>query len=168
MFVLSLKTTRPRVLAGLAAVLLLLALIVTLSLHPQSAAPTATAAGTADQRTAYLQSLGYEVLPEGEVREVLIPAEFDESFTAYNALQQEAGMDLSSCRGKRVKCWTYTVTNFPGDDTVQAHLYVYKDAVVGGDISSTRQGGVRRGLRPMTPAQAADQTERTTTDGTTG
>ena len=172
MFVLSLKTTRPRVLAGLAAVLLLLALIVTLSLHPRSAAPTATAAGTAagtaNQRTAYLQSLGYEVLPEGEVREVLIPAEFDESFTAYNALQQEAGMDLSSCRGKRVKCWTYTVTNFPGDDTVQAHLYVYKDAVVGGDISSTRQGGVRQGLRPMTPAQAADQTERTTTDGTTG
>ena len=93
-----------------------------------------------------------QVQPAGEVREVLIPAEFDESFTAYNALQQEAGMDLSPCRGKRVKCWTYTVTNYPGDDTVQAHLYVYRDTVVGGDISSTRQDGVRQGLRPMTPA----------------
>lgn len=151
MFVLSMKTTRPRVIAGLAAVLTLLALIVTLSLQPGAAAPTAAAA-TDTQRIAFLQGLGYEVQPAGEVREVLIPAEFDESFTAYNALQQEAGMDLSPCRGKRVKCWTYTVTNYPGDDTVQAHLYVYKSAVVGGDISSTRQDGVRQGLLPMTPA----------------
>ncbi len=152
MFVLSMKTTRPRVIAGLAAVLILLALIATLSLQPGAAAPTAASAGTDAQRVAYLQGLGYEVQPAGEVREVLIPAEFDESFTAYNALQQEAGMDLSPCRGKRVKCWTYTVTNYPGDDTVQAHLYVYRDTVVGGDISSTRQDGVRQGLRPMTPA----------------
>lgn len=151
MFVLSMKTTRPRVIAGLAAVLTLLALIVTLSLHPGAAAPAAASAATDAQRIAYLQGLDYEVQPTGEVREVLIPAEFDESFAAYNALQQEAGMDLSPCRGKRVKCWTYTVTNYPGDDTVQAHLYIYRDTVVGGDIASTRQDGVRQGLRPMTP-----------------
>lgn len=151
MFVLSMKTTRLRVIAGLTAVLTLLALIVTLSLQPGTAAPAAAAATDA-QRIAFLQTLGYEVQPVAQVREIQIPAEFDEAFAAYNALQQEAGMDLSPYRGKRLKCWTYTVTNYPGDDTVQAHLYVYRSTVAGGDISSARQDGVRQGLLPLTPA----------------
>ena len=151
MFVLSMKTTRPRILATVATVVLLVATVTALSFGSAwtAAAPVRVPAET--DRVAYLHGLGYEVADDGEVREVLIPAEFDEQFTAYNALQQAAGMDLSPYRGKRVRCWTYEISNYPGDGAVQAHIYVYKDQVIGGDISSTAQGGFSHGLQALVP-----------------
>lgn len=55
-------------------------------------------------------------------------------------------MDLEPYHGKRVKCWTYTVLNYPGENGVLAHLYIYKDKIVGGDISSTALDGFMHGL----------------------
>ncbi len=157
MFVVSMKTTRPRVIVSLAVAAVLLATVVVLARSPAGQGAAAAApipAAGEEQRRAYLTGLGYELSPEApEVQEVLIPADFDEEAAAYNALQQQAGMDLTAYRGRRVKCWTYTVTNYPGEDTVQAHLYVCRDRVIGGDISSTKQDGFRHGLLALTPGQ---------------
>ena len=96
--------------------------------------------------------MGYEVTPQYvEVKEVLIPDEFDDVFAGYNDLQLSAGMDLEPYHGKRVKCWTYEILNYPGEETVLAHLYVYKDKVVGGDIASTALDGFMHGLTKLQP-----------------
>ncbi len=156
MFVLSMKTTRPRLIAVCAVMALLL--VTTVSLSGQSAA-VATAAPVATDdaaRQQFLKDLGYEVIADkSEVREILIPAESDPAFAAYNALQKEAGNDLTDYSGKRVKCWTYTVTNYPGEESVLAHLYIYKDKIIGGDISSTAQDGFSHGLKSLSMRDAA-------------
>ncbi len=146
MFVFSVKTTRVRVIGTVlvAAVLVTLAVLSRGGSVPTGAAPLAADDAA---RQALLASLGYEVLPDkAEVREILLPVESDDAFAAYNALQQAAGYDLTAYSGKRVKCWTYTVTNYPNEDAVVAHLYIYKDKVIGGDISSTAQDGFSHGL----------------------
>ena len=115
---------------------------------PQTFSPVAAADDT--ERIGFLRDLGYEVTPQSvEVREVLIPDEFDEVFTQYNDLQKTAGMDLEPYHGKRVKCWTYTVLNYPGEEGVLAHLYIYKDKIVGGDVSSTALDGFMHGLTKL-------------------
>ena len=156
MFIVSMKTTRSHIMGAVVVSALLLTTVVSLCWKPGTgtmAQPQPVSASQEDGRRAYLQELGYEPdAAEPQVREILIPAEFDEAFSAYNALQQACGMDLTDYRGKRVKCWTYKVTNYPGEDTVVANLYVYKDKVVGGDISSTAQDGFSHGLKAMTPA----------------
>lgn len=152
MFVYAIKATRRQMLAIVICVIVLVVMLV-LAFRPGRVAATSAAIKAADndQRIAYLLSLGYEVDPEGEVREVLIPDVFDEPFTAYNALQLQAGMDLSPYHGKRVKYWTYMVRNYPDSVPVQAHLYVYKDRVIGGDISATVQDGFQLPLTRMDP-----------------
>lgn len=150
MFVLSMKTTRPRMIA--VCVLTVLLLVTVVSLSGQNAAVATGVPVAADDvaRREFLATLGYEVVPDKcEVREILIPAESDPAFAAYNALQQEAGGDLTDYCGRRVKCWTYTVVNYPGEESVQAHLYTYKDNIIGGDISSTAQDGFSHGLKPL-------------------
>ncbi len=150
MFVYSMKTTRPRVLGACLVVALLLTVALALPTGGRAAATNAAPAGDDAARRQVLADLGYTVLPDkSEVREILIPAESDAVFAEYNALQTAAGYDLTDYCGRRVKCWTYTVTNYPNDDSVQAHLYIYKDKVIGGDISSTAQDGVRHGLTPL-------------------
>ena len=156
MFVLSMKTTRPRIIVVFAVVALLLVTMVALSGRSAAVATAAPVAADDAARQQFLKQLGYEVIPDkSEVREILIPTESDPAFAAYNALQQELGGDLTDYCGKRVKCWTYTVINYPGEESVQAHLYIYKDKIIGGDISSTAQDGFRHGLKPLTMRDAA-------------
>ncbi len=135
MFVFSVKTTRQRIWTAVLCVGVLLILLL-LAFRPAASATsgTVTAADNA-ARVQMLAALGYEVDPAGQVREVLIPDEFDDIFSAYNALQQQVGLDLEPYHGKRVKCWTYTVKNVPSDTPTVVHLYLYKDTVIGGDVT---------------------------------
>ena len=154
LFVFSLKTSKKPIVSILVCVLMLIAILVAVVVWPASetsAKVYSPAAGATDvERVEFLKSLGYEVDATGaEVREVLIPDEFDEVFTKYNEIQQTAGMDLSPYQGRRMKCWTYQVLNYPDDGSVLAHLYVYKDKIVGGDVSSTALDGFMRGLTAL-------------------
>ena len=150
MFIVSMKTTRPRVIAYAAVTAALFVTVLSLAGRQDALRTQAAATGTDDSsRAAYLQQLGYEVtLQAVSVQEVIIPADSDETFAAYNALQA-AEHDLTAYCGERVKCWTYTVTNYPGEEQVQAHLYVYKNQIIGGDVSSALQGGFSHGLHPL-------------------
>ena len=172
MFVLPMKTTRPRVLAFCGVIGLLLVTVGVLAGRQSAAASATVRVSEESQRRSYLTGLGYELEAQpGQVQEVLIPAEFDDSFSAYNALQQQEGMDLSPYRGKRVKCWTYTITNYPGETagaSVLAHLYIYRDTVIGGDISSTAQDGFRHGLRPLAPTDDGNRKGNDTQNGENG
>lgn len=153
MFVFSCKTTKKQLFWALVCIILLTAILLTLAFWPDKttataapAAPTATAA-TADDGIAYLKALGYTATG-GDIREMQVPEEFDETLTAYNQLQQSVGMDLLPYRGKRLKCRTYTVTGHPSGQAAVAHLYLYKDTVVGGDISAAAADGFSHALMP--------------------
>ena len=103
---------------------------------------------TNEDRVAYLESYGWTVSPEAvSVEELLIPEEFDETYDQYLALQAQQGFDLTQYRGKRVKRYTYEVTNYPsGESGVEAGLLIYKNTVVAGEVLSTKLGGFIQGL----------------------
>ena len=82
-----------------------------------------------------------------EEREVTIPSDFDKVFAAYNELQKEQGFDLSAYRKKTVMRYTYEVENFEDyEGTVYVNLIVYRNRVIGADISSLDVSGFVCGL----------------------
>jgi len=68
--------------------------------------------------------------------------------------------------GKRVKVWTYRVTNYPAAGKVEATLIISDGKVIGGDISSTKIDGFSHGFDParFTAETAAAQAEANTVD----
>ena len=109
MFVLSMKTTRPR-LAAWGVVLGLLLLVMVLSGRPQ--VQTTAAGGDDAARVAYLQEQGYAVNPQWtDVREIEVPA--------VEAVPE-------AYRGQRVKCFTYATGE---GDTVC--LYEWNGVILG-------------------------------------
>lgn len=155
MFVFSIKTSKRQIVSMILCVVMLVAVLLVAILWPFGGASAQTyspVVGKDDkERIAFLTDLGYKIdsqLPT--VKEVLIPDEFDDVFTKYNQIQKDAGMDLQPYHGKRVKVWTYKVLNIPDQGEVHANLYVYKDKIIGGDISSTALNGFMHGLTKNT------------------
>lgn len=108
-------------------------------------------ASTAEERIAFFSQFGYEISEDPlEVKEVVIPAEFDETYESYNEIQKSQGLDLAKYRGKRVKMWSYAIKNYPGyentDGTIRGNILVFDGIVVGGDISNIELGGFMRGF----------------------
>lgn len=59
------------------------------------------AAANEQQRRDFMAAYGWEVQEEPlEIREVLIPGQFDEAYEKYNYIQKQQGFDLSRYRGK--------------------------------------------------------------------
>lgn len=112
MFVLSVKTTRPRLAAYGVIVGLLLVVMLTAGKRDRARVKSVVAGGDDAARVSYLQTEGYDVEPQWiDVREVVAPTS-ETVPTAY--------------RGKRIKCFTYAVE---GGDTVC--LYEYEGNIIG-------------------------------------
>lgn len=111
-------------------------------------------ASTHEERMAFLSQYGWEIDEEPiEVREVIIPEEFDDTYTAYNEIQKNQGFDLTVYAGMRVKRWTYTVKNYTGYENrecIHANILVYDGIVVGGDICSVELDGFMHGFTKVT------------------
>ena len=72
------------------------------------------AAGTNEERIAYLLSLGWEVEPAPVLeQEITLPKEFPEVLQNYNEMQRQQGFDLQDYTGKKVILYTYRITNHP-------------------------------------------------------
>ena len=101
-----------------------------------------------EDRIAYLEHYGWQVSSEATaVEELQIPETFDESYTEYLALQNQQGFSLEQYAGKRVKRYSYEITNYPtGETGVIANLLLYKNTVVGGEVLSPRLDGFLHGL----------------------
>ena len=98
--------------------------------------------GEENQRIEFLRKYGWEAeVPPISEEEIVIPAEWDEVYTGYASLQQAQGFNLDKLRGKTVTEYTYHITNYPEKDEVAAHILVYKDRIIGADISEMEQGG---------------------------
>lgn len=91
-------------------------------------------------RVQLLQSYGWEVGEEPVCSmEVTIPEKFDSVYSSYNGIQKKVGLDLEKYKGKTAMFYTYIVKNADGD--AYANLLVYKNKVIGGDITSVDPEG---------------------------
>ena len=98
-------------------------------------------------RTDFLKGYGIEVDADSEsVKSVIIPEDFDEVYSAYNELQLSQGFNLEKYKGKEVKCYTYDVTNYGEGTPAVANLMIYKNRVIGGDVSSAEINGFQHGF----------------------
>ena len=152
-------------------IILILAVIVVvivaaIALLGQNDTPTAATAAvdTNDGRVQFLKSMGWEVTNSPvESGQVKIPKEASEVFSRYNALQKSQGYDLSQYAGKTVMRYVYKVA---GDtpDPVYATLLIYKNQIIGGDVTDTSATGAVRGFKQApatTQPETAPQTDPT-------
>lgn len=123
----------------------------------------APSVGTNDGRVKFLQDFGWEVAASPvESSQVKIPKETTEVFDRYNKLQKSQGYDLSQYAGKNVMRFVYKITNYPGStEPVYATLLVYKNQVIGGDITDTAAKGQIRGFKMPVSAEQPTPTETT-------
>ena len=156
MFILTARLPRRKLAAGVAAAALVCCAALTLppggGAGPASAVsaalPSPKGIKTNEDRVAFLEGYGWQVAEEPlAVEELLIPEEMDESYDSYLSLQAGQGFDLEQCAGKRVKRYTYEITNYPtGEAGVQANLMLFRNRVIGGEVLSPQMDGFLHGL----------------------
>ena len=149
MMVLTAKVDKKKiamVLAGIVAVIAVIALL--LGGGNDTPASSVTGVTNNDDRVNFLSGFGWEVTTSPvESSQVRIPEESSQVFDRYNALQKSQGYDLSKYAGKKVMRYVYQVNNFPdAKEPVYATLLVYKDKIIGGDITDTTPGGRVQGF----------------------
>ncbi len=167
MMMMTAKVNIKKVLLALAAVVALLVGLIAL-LGKNDADPAAvTAMSDNGNRVQFLQEQGWQVTTSPkEASQVRIPEEQTPVYARYNELQKSQGYDLSQYAGKNVMRYVYEINNYPGtDQPVYATLLVYKNQIIGGDITDTAAKGAIRGLR-KTP-ETTVPTETTATVETT-
>ncbi len=98
----------------------------------------------------FISHFGWEVINEpDDVREVIIPVEFDDVYNNYNSIQLAQGYDLEKYAGERVKKWSFTITNYPGyeeQDFIKINVLVFEGKVIGGDVCSVKLDGFMHGF----------------------
>lgn len=104
---------------------------------------------TIEDMVQYLSTCGYSVEAEPlRKQEVVIPKEFGEVYQQYNALQQSQGFHLEKYKGKKVTQYVFLVTNYPQEDPqpVHATLLIYRNKLIGGELSREGENGFMRPL----------------------
>ena len=156
MFFMTAKVNKKKVILVLAAVAVMV--VALLMLFGGKPAQTTASPGMSsnDARVKFLTDFGWEVAASPvESGQVKIPETSTELFDRYNALQKSQGYDLSAFAGKTVMRYVYKIKNYPGaTDPVYATLLVYKDQVIGGDITDTSAKGVIRGFQKAKEASS--------------
>ena len=149
MMMMTAKVNIKKVLIALmAAVALIIALISILG--GKEPEPTAvTTMSDNGSRVQFLESQGWQVITSPkEASQVKIPTEQSPVYSRYNELQKSQGYDLSQYAGKNVMRYVYEITNYPGaQQPVYATLLVYKNQIIGGDITNTAEQGKVQGLK---------------------
>lgn len=155
MLIVTAKMPRRRMALGTAAAALLCCCALALNLGQglsqevsASAVPSPKGVKSNQDRIDYLEGYGWQVSEDPvATQELLIPEEMDESYDDYLALQSSQGFHLEKYAGKRVKRYTYEITNYPtGETGVQANLLICKNTVVGGEVLSPQLDGFLHGL----------------------
>ena len=154
MFIVTAKIRKGRIAAVALAAAVVCGVLLTGSVLAEGRDAAASAAvspkgiKTNEDRIAYLSSYGWMVSEQPvSVEELIIPEEFDDTYSQYLELQAAQGFDLTEYAGKRVKRYTYQVNNYPtGETDIQAGLLIYKNTVIGGDVLSAQLGGFIHGL----------------------
>ena len=134
-----------------------------------SAATSAPNMSTNDARVQFLKDFGWDVTPSPvESSQVKIPGNDTEVYRRYNSLQQSQGYDLTPYAGKTAMRYVYRINNYPGaTQPVYATLLVYKNQIIGGDITDTAAVGRIHGFK-MPGSSVPGQTSPTETSQVAG
>ena len=129
----------------------------------ETTATGAPAVSNNDQRVQFLKDFGWEVTTSpAETSQVKIPEESSQVFDRYNNLQKSQGYDLSQFAGKKVMRYVYKVNNYPGaTEPVYATLLVYKNKIIGGDVTDTAAKGKIQGFKMPEGLATAPTTQPT-------
>ena len=155
MLVMTTKVDKRKLLIAAAALLAAIAGLLFLGgndSQPTAAMTSPATVDTNEARVKFLTDLGWEVTTSpAEATEVKIPRDNDEVFARYNELQKSPGYDLPQYAGQTVLRYVYKINNYPdAKEPVYATLLVYKDRIIGGDITDTTPGGRVQGFGPAT------------------
>ena len=114
-----------------------------------------------DSRVAFLKSFGWEVTTSpAESGQVRIPTETTEVYNRYNTLQKSQGYDLTAYAGKTVMRYVYEIKNYPNaTEPVYATILVYKNQVIGGDVTDTGANGIMQGFKMPSAGESGKPTE---------
>ena len=147
MMVMTAKVNLKKIALLLGAVALVIIALMTLT-GGRAQTTGAAAVTDNDARVKFLESFGWDV-PASPVESgrVKIPAEQSEVFDRYAQLQKSQGFDLTPYAGKTVMRYVYQISNYPdATEPVYATLLVYKNQVIGGDITNTGPDGKIHGF----------------------
>ena len=153
MFLMTARVDKKKTAVIITAVIVAIAAIVMLVSRGESTPTVSANVSNNDARVAYLQSFGWSVttspVESGQVR---IPEQGNEVFRRYNEMQKAQGCDLSQYAGKTVMRYVYKINNYPNaTEPVYATLLIYKNQVIGGDVTNTAAKGIIQGFKM--PAQ---------------
>lgn len=103
---------------------------------------------TNEDRINFISGFGYEVEKDTYITEnVTIPESFDSAYAKYNDIQRSQGLNLKKYKGKNATRYSYYVKNYDGyDGKVLITLLVYKDRVIGGDVTGIDGEGFVHGF----------------------
>ena len=163
MMVMTAKVNLKKTLLALTAVAAVILSLILLLGGKDTAQTGAPAPSANDGRVKFLQDFGWDVTTSpAESGRVRIPQESSEAFDRYNTLQKGQGYDLSKYAGKTVMRYVYQINNYPGaKEPVYATLLVYKNQIIGGDVTDTSVKGHIRGFKM--PESLTAPTESTVT-----
>jgi hypothetical protein len=149
MMVMTAKVNLKKTLLALTAVAAVILSLILLLGGKDTAQTGAPAPSANDGRVKFLQDFGWDVTTSPkESGRVRIPEQSSEAFDRYNTLQKGQGYDLSKYAGKTVMRYVYKINNYPGaTESVYATLLVYKNQIIGGDVTDTAAKGHIRGFK---------------------
>ena len=170
MLVMTAKVDKKKIAIIIAGVIVAIAAIVMLWGGGDDTTPTvSTAVSNNDARVAFLKEFGWDVttspVESGQVR---IPEKSSEVFDRYNALQKSQVYELSAYAGKTVMRYVYKINNYPGaTEPVYATLLIYKNQIIGGDVTNTAAKGAIQGFKmPQSTQQPAETVPDTSPSAT--
>ena len=99
MFVFSVRANKPKIIVALcvlAAVMILLTVVFSTGDNPVTKGKDISSkAADSAERIAFLSQFGWKINEEPvEVTEVIIPSEFNDTYTSYNEIQKKQSMNL--------------------------------------------------------------------------
>ena len=149
MLVMTAKVDMKKIAIVLAAVAGLIIGLILLFGGNESQPTAAPSLSTNEGRVKFLTDFGWDVVVSPtQTSQVKIPDKDGDVFDRYNALQKSQGYDLNNYAGKTVMRYVYEIKNYPGaTDPVYATLLIYKDQIIGGDVTDTSAKGAIRGFR---------------------
>lgn len=150
MLVMTAKIDKKKIALIFAAVVVaIMGLILLLGGGNDSEPTVSTGVSSNDDRVSFLESFHWTVTTSPvESSQVKIPEKTSEVFDRYNQLQKNQGYDLSQYAGKTVMRYVYQIQNYPGaTEPVYATLLVYKDQIIGGDVTDTSAKGKIQGFK---------------------
>ena len=162
MMMMTAKVNIKKVLIGLIAAVALIIALVSLLGGADTDPAAVTTMSDNDSRVRFLESQGWQVTTSPkEASQVKIPTEQSPVYSRYNDLQKSQGYDLTQYAGKTVMRYVYEIQNYPGaEQPVYATLLIYKNQIIGGDVTNTAEKGAIQGLKK--PGETTPTTQATT------